>query len=108
MITAIVHFPLPAPLTLEEATEVFRSTAPIYRNVPGLVRKVYLLSEDGRTAGGVYLWETRAAAERGLLRQPGQRRQRQLARSSRTKRTASLPGPDRRPSAHGAPYGGTP
>ena len=66
MITAIVHFPLPAPLTLEEATEVFRSTAPIYRNVPGLVRKVYLLSEDGRTAGGVYLWETRAAAERGL------------------------------------------
>jgi hypothetical protein len=66
MITTIVHFPLPEPLTLEEATEVFRSTAPIYRNVPGLVRKVYLLSEDGRTAGGVYLWETRAAAERAL------------------------------------------
>ena len=54
MITTIVHFPLPAPLTLEEAREVFRSPAPIYRNVPGLVRKVYLLSEDGRTAGGVY------------------------------------------------------
>ena len=64
MITAIVQFPLPEPLTLEEATEVFRSTAPIYRGVPGLVRKMYLLSEDGRTAGGVYLWETREAAER--------------------------------------------
>ncbi len=63
MITAIVQFPLPEPLTAEEATEVFRSTAPIYRGMPGLVRKIYLLSEDGRTAGGVYLWETRAAAE---------------------------------------------
>ncbi len=66
MITAIVQFPLPAPLTLEEAREVFRSTAPIYRDMPGLVRKVYLLSEDGRTAGGVYLWETREAAERAF------------------------------------------
>ena len=31
--------------------------------MPGLVRKYYLRSEDGRSAGGVYLWETRAAAE---------------------------------------------
>ncbi len=66
MITTIVHFPLPAPLTLEEATEVFRSTAPIYRGMPGLVRKVYLLSEDGRTGGGAYLWESREAAERAF------------------------------------------
>ena len=29
----------------------------------GLVRKYYLRSEDGYRAGGVYLWETRAAAE---------------------------------------------
>ena len=34
-----------------------------YRNLPGLVRKYYLRSEDGRRAGGVYLWESRAAAE---------------------------------------------
>ncbi len=66
MITAIVQFRLPAPLTLEEAREVFRSTAPIYRDLPGLVRKVYLLSEDGRTAGGAYLWATRQAAERAF------------------------------------------
>ncbi len=64
MITAIVQFPLPEPLTPEEAAEVFRSTAAIYRGLPGLVRKVYLLSEDGRTAGGAYLWESREAAER--------------------------------------------
>jgi putative monooxygenase ydhR len=66
MITAIVQFPLPAPLTPEEAREVFRSTAPIYQGMPGLVRKLYLLSEDGRTGGGVYLWETREAAERAF------------------------------------------
>ncbi len=66
MITAIVHFPLPEPLTPEEAAEVFRSTAPIYRGLPGLVRKVYLLSEDGRTGGGAYLWESREAAERAF------------------------------------------
>ncbi|MGL4618256.1 MAG: YdhR family protein, partial [Chroococcidiopsis sp.] len=37
---------------------------PRLREVPGLIRKYFLLSEDGRTAGGVYLWESKAAAER--------------------------------------------
>jgi hypothetical protein len=32
--------------------------------MPGLVRKDYLLSEDGRVAGGLYFWLDRAAAER--------------------------------------------
>ncbi len=63
MITAIVQFDLPKPMSLDEAARTFESTAPKYRNLPGLVRKYYLLSEDGRRAGGVYLWETRAAAE---------------------------------------------
>ena len=34
-----------------------------YRDVPGLVRKAYVLSDDGATAGGVYLWKSRADAE---------------------------------------------
>jgi hypothetical protein len=63
MITAIVQFGLPKPVSLEEATRMFESTAPRYQNLPGLVRKYYLRSEDGRTAGGVYLWESRAQAE---------------------------------------------
>ena len=62
MITVIVHIKMPAPMTLEKAREVFTSTAPKYRDVPGLIRKYYLLAEDGRTAGGVYLWKNRAAA----------------------------------------------
>ena len=63
MITAVVQVPLPKPITLEEATRAFESTAPKYQGVRGLVRKYYLRSEDGRRAGGVYLWETRSAAE---------------------------------------------
>jgi hypothetical protein len=64
MITAIVQFKLPQPLTVAEAEQRFAKSAPSYENLPGLVRKYYLLSEDGQTGGGVYLWETRAAAER--------------------------------------------
>ena len=62
-ITTVVQFRLPQPISLEEATRRFESSAPKYRNVPGLIRKYYLRAEDGRTAGGVYLWESRAAAE---------------------------------------------
>jgi hypothetical protein len=63
VITAIVQFSLPKPITLEEAARAFESTALKYEGLPGLVRKYYLRSEDGGRAGGVYLWETRAAAE---------------------------------------------
>ena len=63
MITALVQFKLPQPMTTDKAREVFSGTAPKYREVEGLVRKYYLLSEDGQTAGGVYLWQSRQAAE---------------------------------------------
>jgi heme-degrading monooxygenase HmoA len=63
MITAVVQFSLPKPVSLEEAARTFESSAPKYKNLPGLVRKYYLRSEDGTRAGGVYLWENRAAAE---------------------------------------------
>ena len=63
MITAITEFQLDRAVTLEEAKAIFLSTAPTYQGVSGLVRKCYLLSEDRRTVGGVYLWESRAHAE---------------------------------------------
>jgi len=50
-------------MTVDKAQTVFAETAPKYREVKGLIRKYYLLSEDGATAGGVYLWESRADAE---------------------------------------------
>jgi hypothetical protein len=63
MITAIATFRLPQPLTVDEAKAIFESTAPRYQSQPGLIRKYYVLSEDGRTAGGVYLWQSRQAAD---------------------------------------------
>ncbi len=64
MITALVQFKLPQPVTREKARELFSSTAPMYREVQGLIRKYYVLSQDGGSAGGVYLWKSQQDAER--------------------------------------------
>jgi len=64
MITALVQFKLPKPLSREKAREVFLGSAGKYREIRGLIRKYYLLSEDGGTAGGVYLWNSREDADR--------------------------------------------
>jgi hypothetical protein len=64
MIVTITTFQLPQRTTLAEITKTFQSTAPRYQGLKGLVRKNYFLSEDGRRAGGIYLWESRADAER--------------------------------------------
>lgn len=63
MITAVTTFELPKPITREEARSIFLSTAPLYREVPGLFRKTYVLSDDGMTAGGIYFWNSRREAE---------------------------------------------
>jgi hypothetical protein len=63
MITAIVRFKLPATTKPEEVRALFKASAPKYQNLPGLVRKYYLFDAKG-TGGGVYLWESREAAER--------------------------------------------
>lgn len=63
MITAIATFRLPKRLTVDEARAIFQGTAPRYQSQPGLIRKYYVLSEDGMTVGGIYLWESRAAAD---------------------------------------------
>ncbi len=64
MITALVQFKLPQALSREKACEIFSGTAPKYRDIHGLIRKYYLLSQDGGTAGGVYLWQTQEDADR--------------------------------------------
>jgi hypothetical protein len=64
MIVTIVTFQLPKPATLAEITKTFQATAPKYQGLPGLLRKNYWMSEDGRRAGGIYVWESRDAADR--------------------------------------------
>ncbi|MBM1169993.1 YdhR family protein [Microvirga arabica] len=62
MITAIVRFPLPQGLSPDEVKKAYEHSAPQFRGAPGLVRKYYLHGAD-QTGGGVYLWESREAAE---------------------------------------------
>jgi len=64
MITVIVEFKLPQPITNLQAREIFLSTAPKYQGLPGLIRKYYFLVPDGTKAGGVYLWQSRKDADR--------------------------------------------
>lgn len=64
MVTTVVQFKLSRPTNLTKAKEMYKGTAPKYQKVPGLIRKYYLLSEDGGTGGGVYLWESKAHAEK--------------------------------------------
>lgn len=64
MITAIVEFKLPQAITTQQAREIFLSTAPKYKGMPGLIRKYYFLAPNGDKAGGIYLWKSRADADR--------------------------------------------
>jgi hypothetical protein len=64
MTIVLTRFALPARLTNSDAEKIFLSTAPLYQGVDGLLRKHYLLSEDGLTAGAVDVWESRAEAEK--------------------------------------------
>jgi heme-degrading monooxygenase HmoA len=61
-ISVITRFPLPVGATADQIRAAFDEAAPKFRNVPGLVRKQFLHSKDGRTAGGVYLWNDERAA----------------------------------------------
>ena len=69
MVTAFVQFKVPKPMNEEQAKEVIMSTAPKYQEAQGLIRKYYLLSEDGGTVGGVYLWKSREDAEKLYTRE---------------------------------------
>jgi len=64
MIAALVQIKLPKPISRDTARETFLSTAPKYREIKGLIRKHYILSQDGTTAGGMYIWNSQADAER--------------------------------------------
>ncbi len=63
-ITAIVLIKLPSSIGRDQLAKAYEATVPKYQAVPGLIRKYYLLSEDGTTGGGVYLFESREAADK--------------------------------------------
>src|SRR3954471_1908335 len=63
MIVSILTYKLPKRWTVEEAIAAFKSTAPRYLRMPGLVRKHYYLTEAGDCVGGIYFWKSKADAE---------------------------------------------
>ena len=63
MITAFITFKLPGGTSREDILRAFRTSVEQLRGQPGLIRKHYLYNAAEGTAAGVYLWESRAAAE---------------------------------------------
>ena len=61
MYVAIVQIPTGKKRSREEAIAAGKASAPMYLGMKGLIRKDYLNGEEG--GGGVYVWESREAAE---------------------------------------------
>lgn len=64
MITAISRFRLRDGLTPAQIMEDIKESIPAYKGRAGLVRKYICVNHEERWGCGIYLWETRAQAER--------------------------------------------
>lgn len=62
MVVAQVIFPQRAA-TFEEAVERAKAAGERFRGLPGLRSKHFLFDPATRLGGGMYVWESRAAAE---------------------------------------------
>ena len=62
MTTTIIQYRLPAGVPVDAVKNGFLQVAPYFKRPPGLLRKYFLLSDDGTTGGGVYLWNSQQSA----------------------------------------------
>ena len=58
MITSISRFQLPPGIPIETIKKGYLEVAPHFKQPSGLLRKYFLISEDGNSGGGVYLWSS--------------------------------------------------
>jgi hypothetical protein len=63
MIVELVTFKAPPGAGWDDILKDARAVIPRWRANPDLQRKHFLLSDDGRECGGLYVWPSRAAAE---------------------------------------------
>ena len=63
MIVELVTFKAPPGADWDTILQDARAVIPRWRANPQLLRKHFLLSDDGEDCGGLYIWPTRAAAE---------------------------------------------
>ncbi len=61
-VSTVVTVALPAGIARARLVQEFQASIPTYRAVPGLLRKHFIITDDGRF-GGIYLWKDRAAAD---------------------------------------------
>ena len=62
MVSVPVHSGLSSSYIPAKAREVLADTAPKLLGMRGLIRKCFLLSDDGASAASVYLWERHSPA----------------------------------------------
>jgi len=63
VILELVEFNMPKGWTREQVAEDARQVIDKWRANPELLRKHFLLSLDGKTGGGVYIWPSVEAAQ---------------------------------------------
>jgi hypothetical protein len=56
-------FKVPDGTSKAALVETINATAHTYQGIPGLIRKYYGIAPDGATLVGIYLWETKPAAD---------------------------------------------
>ena len=60
----VAHVQFPVNIADKKAfIDQMAATTPKYEGLDGLIRKYYMLGEDGDRASGLYLWESKEKAE---------------------------------------------
>ena len=63
MVTAVVRYDLAPSLSPDRVRSFYGQAVDKFLHRPGLIRKYFMLSLDGRVGGSVYLWETLEQAQ---------------------------------------------
>jgi len=61
-VATIVEIPIPAGVGKERIAQGFAASAPSFQKIPGLLRKYFITSTDGKF-GGIYIWRDEASAQ---------------------------------------------
>ena len=63
MHTVMWTFKVPAGTSKTQLVGTINATAHTYEGIPGLIRKYYGIAPDGASLVGIYLWDSKTAAD---------------------------------------------
>ena len=61
-VATVVTITIPPGFARDKVVALMQQSVPQYQAIPGLARKFFTLSDDGKF-GGIYLWRSRAEAQ---------------------------------------------